>query len=549
MRQKFIFVTGGVVSSLGKGIAAASIGALLESRGLNIMIKKLDPYINVDPGTMNPFQHGEVFVTEDGAETDLDLGHYERFTTATFSKKCNFTTGQVYDTVISRERKGEYLGGTVQVIPHITDEIKRRVLDVDEGIDVVIVEIGGTVGDIEGLPFLEAIRQLRNDLGKENSLFVHLTLVPFIKTADEMKTKPTQHSVNELRRIGIQPDILLCRTERPLSQGLKDKISLFCNVEKNAVIAAKDVDIIYEVLIAFHNEGLDDIITKSLNIWTKKPDLSKWEAIGETIKNPKREVDIALVGKYVRLKDSYKSLNEALVHGGIANNCKVNIRYVDSEDIEKGITSDLFNVDGILVPGGFGDRGIEGKINAIEHAREKKIPFFGLCLGMQLAVVEIGRHLAGCKDANSCEFNEKTSFPLIYLIEEFVDRENQVQTRDQYSDKGGTMRLGAYPCTLKPGTLAHKAYGQDLVHERHRHRYEFNITYRQQLETAGMIVSGISPDETLVEIIEMKGHPWFLGCQFHPEFKSKPFDPHPLFRDFIEASLKRRQETQKCKKK
>ena len=549
MRQKFIFVTGGVVSSLGKGIAAASIGALLEARGLNIMIKKLDPYINVDPGTMNPFQHGEVFVTEDGAETDLDLGHYERFTTASFSRKCNFTTGQVYDAVISRERKGEYLGGTVQVIPHITDEIKSRVLDVDEGIDVVIVEIGGTVGDIEGLPFLEAIRQLRNDLGKENSLFVHLTLVPFIKTADEMKTKPTQHSVNELRRIGIQPDILLCRTERPLSQGLKDKISLFCGVEKDAVIAAKDAEIIYEVLIAFHNEGLDDKITKSLNIWAKKPDLSKWEAIGDTIKNPKKEVDIALVGKYVKLKDSYKSLNEALVHGGIANNCRVNVRYVDSEDIEKGITSDLFNVDGILVPGGFGDRGIEGKINAIEHAREKKIPYFGLCLGMQLAVVEIGRHLAGCKDANSCEFNEKTPFPLIYLIEEFVDRENQVQTRDQYSDKGGTMRLGAYPCVVKPGTLASKAYEKETVQERHRHRYEFNIKYRDQLEKSGMIVSGISPDGTLVEIIEMKGHPWFLGCQFHPEFKSKPFDPHPLFRDFIKASLKRRQEKLKCKEK
>lgn len=549
MRQKFIFVTGGVVSSLGKGIAAASIGALLESRGLNITIKKLDPYINVDPGTMNPFQHGEVFVTEDGAETDLDLGHYERFTTATFSKKCNFTTGQVYDTVISRERKGEYLGGTVQVIPHITDEIKRRVLDVDEGIDVVIVEIGGTVGDIEGLPFLEAIRQLRNDLGKENSLFVHLTLVPFIKTADEMKTKPTQHSVNELRRIGIQPDILLCRTERPLSQGLKDKISLFCNVEKDAVIAAKDADIIYEVLIAFHNEGLDEKITQLLNIWAKKPDLSKWEAIGDTIKHPKKEVDIALVGKYVKLKDSYKSLNEALVHGGIANDCKVNIRYVDSEDIEKGITADLFNVDGILVPGGFGDRGIEGKINAIEHAREKKIPFFGLCLGMQLAVVEIGRHLANCKGANSCEFDEKTPYPLIYLIEEFTDRENQVQRRDQYSDKGGTMRLGAYPCALKTGSLAHKAYGQDIVQERHRHRYEFNMKYRELLEKNGMIVSGISPDGTLVEIVEMKGHPWFLGCQFHPEFKSKPFDPHPLFRDFIKASLKRRQERLKCKKK
>ena len=549
MRQKFIFVTGGVVSSLGKGIAAASIGALLESRGLNITIKKLDPYINVDPGTMNPFQHGEVFVTEDGAETDLDLGHYERFTTATFTRKCNFTTGQVYDTVISRERKGEYLGGTVQVIPHITDEIKRRVLDVDEGIDVVIVEIGGTVGDIEGLPFLEAIRQLRNDLGKENSLFVHLTLVPFIKTADEMKTKPTQHSVNELRRIGIQPDILLCRTERPLSQGLKDKISLFCNVEKDAVIAAKDAEIIYEVPLAFHNEGLDDKITQSLNIWAKKPDLSKWEAIGDTIKNPKKEVDIALVGKYVKLKDSYKSLNEALVHGGIANNCRVNVRYVDSEDIEKGITSDLFNVDGILVPGGFGDRGIEGKINAIEHAREKKIPFFGLCLGMQLAVVEIGRHLAGCKDANSCEFNKKTPFPLIYLIEEFVDLENQLQMRDQYSDKGGTMRLGAYPCVLTPGSLTQKAYEKEIVQERHRHRYEFNMKYREQLEKAGMIVSGISPDGTLVEIIEMKGHPWFVGCQFHPEFKSKPFDPHPLFRDFIKASLKRRQEKLKCKEK
>jgi CTP synthase len=549
VRQKFIFVTGGVVSSLGKGIAASSIGALLESRGLNITIKKLDPYINVDPGTMNPFQHGEVFVTEDGAETDLDLGHYERFTTAAFSRKCNFTTGQVYDAVISRERKGEYLGGTVQVIPHITDEIKNRVLDVDEGIDVVIVEIGGTVGDIEGLPFLEAIRQLRNDLGKENSLFVHLTLVPFIKTADEMKTKPTQHSVNELRRIGIQPDILLCRTERQLSQGLKDKISLFCNVEKDAVITAKDADIIYDVPVAFHNEGLDEKITTSLNIWAKKPDLSKWEEIGDAIKNPKKEVDIALVGKYVKLKDSYKSLNEALVHGGIANSCRVNVRYVDSEDIEKGITSDLFSVDGILVPGGFGDRGIEGKINAIEHAREKKIPFLGLCLGMQLAVVEIGRHLAGCKDANSCEFNEKTPFPLIYLIEEFVDRDNQVQTRDQYSDKGGTMRLGAYPCVLKPGTLAHKAYEKEIVQERHRHRYEFNMKYREQLERGGMIISGVSPDGTLVEIIEMKGHPWFLGCQFHPEFKSKPFDPHPLFRDFIKASLKRRQEKLKCKKK
>ena len=374
MRQKFIFVTGGVVSSLGKGLASASIGALLESRGLNIMIKKLDPYINVDPGTMNPFQHGEVYVTDDGAETDLDLGHYERFTNAVVSKRCNFTTGQVYDTVLSKERKGEYLGGTVQVIPHITDEIKRRILDVDDGVDVVLVEIGGTVGDIESLPFLEAIRQLRNDLGKENSLFIHLTLVPFIKTADEMKTKPTQHSVNELRRIGIQPDILLCRTERPLSQGLKDKIALFCNVEKDAVITARDVEVIYEVPLLFHNEGLDEKVTMLLNIWAKKPDLSKWDDIIETIKNPKKQVDIALVGKYVKLKDSYKSLNEALVHGGIANNCKVNIHYMDSEDLEKGSVAGLHDVDGILVPGGFGDRGIEGKSTAIRFAREKKVP-------------------------------------------------------------------------------------------------------------------------------------------------------------------------------
>ncbi len=544
MRQKFIFVTGGVVSSLGKGLASASIGALLESRGLNVMIKKLDPYINVDPGTMNPFQHGEVFVTEDGAETDLDLGHYERFTSAVISKRCNFTTGQVYDTVISKERRGEYLGGTVQVIPHITDEIKRRVLDVDDGIDVVIVEIGGTVGDIESLPFLEAIRQLRNDLGKENSLFIHLTLVPFIKTADEMKTKPTQHSVKALREIGIQPDILLCRTERVLSQGLKDKISLFCNVDKDAVIAAKDVGNIYEVPMVYHNEGLDEKITKQLNIWAKKPDLSQWESIVNTISNPKNQVDIAVVGKYVKLKDSYKSLNEALVHGGIANNCKVNIHYIDSEDLEKSLTSELLDMDGILVPGGFGDRGIEGKINAIAHAREKKVPYFGLCLGMQLAVVEIARHLAGCNDANSCEFNEKTPYPIIYLIETWVDRNNELQKRDKFSDMGGTMRLGAYPCQLTPGSLAHKAYGKDLIHERHRHRYEFNMEFRERLEKSGMTVSGISPDRTLVEIIELKDHPWFLGCQFHPEFKSKPFAPHPLFRDFIKASLHHKQEKQ-----
>ncbi|HVN95842.1 MAG TPA: CTP synthase [Syntrophorhabdaceae bacterium] len=549
MRQKFIFVTGGVVSSLGKGLASASIGALLESRGLNVMIKKLDPYINVDPGTMNPFQHGEVFVTEDGAETDLDLGHYERFTNAVISKRCNFTTGQVYDTVISKERRGEYLGGTVQVIPHITDEIKSRILDVDDGIDVVIVEIGGTVGDIESLPFLEAIRQLRNDLGKENSLFIHLTLVPFIKTADEMKTKPTQHSVKELREIGIQPDILLCRTERVLSQGLKDKISLFCNVDKDAVIAAKDVGNIYEVPMVYHNEGLDEKITKQLNIWAKKPDLSRWEGIVNTINNPKHQVDIALVGKYVKLKDSYKSLNEALVHGGIANNCKVNVHYIDSEDLEKSLTSELLDVDGILVPGGFGDRGIEGKINAIAHAREKKVPYFGLCLGMQLAAVEIARHLAGCKDANSCEFNPTTPYPIIYLIETWVDRNNELQRRDKFSDLGGTMRLGAYPCQLTLGSLAHKAYGKDLIHERHRHRYEFNVKFRERLEDSGVTISGISPDRTLVEIIELKDHPWFLGCQFHPEFKSKPFAPHPLFRDFIKASLRHKEDRQAWAKK
>ncbi len=549
MRQKFIFITGGVVSSLGKGLASASIGALLESRGLTVALVKLDPYINVDPGTMNPFQHGEVYVTDDGTETDLDLGHYERFTHTVGSKKSNFTTGQVYDAVITKERKGGYLGGTVQVIPHITDEIKRRILSVDEGIDVALIEIGGTVGDIESLPFLEAIRQLRNDLGKENTLFIHLTLVPFIKTADEMKTKPTQHSVKELRGIGIQPDILLCRTERFLSSDLKDKIALFCNVEKDAVITAKDVDIIYEVPLIYHKEGLDEKITQFLNIWAKKPDLSKWEAVVNTIRKPKKQVEIALVGKYVKLKDSYKSLNEALVHGGIANSTKVDIRYVDSEDLEKGDMTEIEGVDGILVPGGFGDRGIEGKITAIQYARENKIPYFGLCLGMQLAVVEIGRHLAGMKEAHSTEFNEGTRCPLIYLIEEWIDRDSRKQKRDRFSDKGGTMRLGAYPCKLKAGSLAQKAYGQELIHERHRHRYEFNMAFRTQLEGCGMTVTGISPDEQFVEIIELKGHPWFLACQFHPEFKSQPFNPHPLFREFIKASLKRKQTRQRCKKK
>jgi CTP synthase len=549
MRQKFIFVTGGVVSSLGKGLASASMGALLESRGLTVTLKKLDPYINVDPGTMNPFQHGEVFVTEDGAETDLDLGHYERFTNAVISKRSNFTTGQVYDSVISKERRGEYLGGTVQVIPHITDEIKRMILDVDEQIDIVLVEIGGTVGDIESLPFLEAIRQLRNDLGKENTLFVHLTLVPFIKTAGEMKTKPTQHSVKELREIGIQPDILLCRTEQFLPAALKDKIALFCNVEKDAVITAKDVDTIYECPLTYNREGLDDKITSMLNIWAKKPDLTEWQNIVDIIREPKKQVEIAMVGKYVKLTDSYKSLNEALTHGGIANNCKVNIRYVDSEDLEKDTARFLSDIDGILVPGGFGSRGIEGKINAVTYARENKIPYFGICLGMQLAVVETARNLGKLKTAHSTEFNEETECPIIYLMEEWVDREDNVQKRDVATEKGGTMRLGAYPCKVKAGSLAQKAYNLELIQERHRHRYEFNVRYKGKVEDCGMEITGISPDETLVEIVELKDHPWFLGCQFHPEFKSKPFKPHPLFREFIKASLKYRQDKGKCQKK
>ncbi|MGD0230654.1 MAG: CTP synthase, partial [Syntrophorhabdales bacterium] len=449
----------------------------------------------------------------------------------------------------SKERRGEYLGGTVQVIPHITDEIKSMILDIDEKIDVAIVEIGGTVGDIESLPFLEAIRQLRNDLGIENTLFVHLTLVPFIKTAGEMKTKPTQHSVKEMREIGIQPDILLCRTEAFLPAALKDKIALFCNVEKDAVITAKDVETIYAVPLSFNREGLDDKITEKLNIWAKKPDLSAWQNIVDIISAPKRKVEIAMVGKYVKLTDSYKSLNEALTHGGIANDCAVNIRYVDSEDLEKDLGRHLGDVDGILVPGGFGSRGIEGKVNAISYARENNIPYFGICLGMQLAVIEVARSLGRFKTAHSTEFHQETECPVIYLMEEWVDRDARVQVRDEASDKGGTMRLGAYPCRLRPGTNAYMAYNQELIHERHRHRYEFNMRYRERLEQCGMEVTGISPDEKLVEIVELRDHPWFLGCQFHPEFKSKPFNPHPLFREFIKAALKSRQEKAECRKK
>ena len=538
-RTKFIFVTGGVLSSLGKGLAAASIGALLECRGLTVTFQKLDPYINVDPGTMNPFQHGEVFVTDDGAETDLDMGHYERYTNAVMAQINNYTSGRIYYAVITKERRGEYLGGTVQVIPHITDEIKRAVLQLSGSVDVAIIEIGGTIGDIEGLPFLEAIRHLRFDLGRENTLFIHVTLVPYIKTAGEVKTKPTQHSVKELRAIGIQPDILLCRTEKPLSKEIKSKIALFCNVEAEAVITAIDVKSIYEVPLRFHNEGLDEKILEKLNIWTGSPRIEPWTELLHKIKNPSRKVTIGIIGKYVELTESYKSLHESLMHGGIANDAKVELRYISAEDLEHQPAGDLVKgCHGILVPGGFGERGVEGKIKAITHARENKIPYFGICLGMQLAVIEFCRSVAGMQDVNSTEFCRETEHPVIYLIKEWFDyRTNRIQVRDETSEMGGTLRLGSYPCRLVPGTLAAAAYGEAEIHERHRHRYEFNNIYREELGNHGLRVSGASPDDALVEIVELAGHPWFLGCQFHPEFKSKPFKPHPLFEGFIGASL------------
>jgi CTP synthase len=538
---KYIFVTGGVVSSLGKGLASASIGALLESRGLTVTIQKLDPYINVDPGTMNPFQHGEVYVTDDGAETDLDLGHYERFTHANLGLDNNFTTGKIYHAVISKERKGEYLGGTVQVIPHITDEIKRSIRLAAKGIDVVIVEIGGTIGDIESLPFLEAIRQFRTDVGKENAIYIHLTLVPYISTAGELKTKPTQHSVKELRSIGIQPDILLCRTDRYLAQNIKSKIALFCNVSEDAVITAKDVDCIYEVPLIFHKEGLDTKIVELLHIWTRSPRLSPWEELIAKINSPKYDVTIAIVGKYVDLTESYKSLNEALGHGGLPNDCRVNLIYVDSEKIQSSNCAEMLKeADGILVPGGFGHRGVEGKICAVQYARENKVPFFGICLGMHMAVIEFARNIAGMKDANGEEFDEKTPFPVIYLMKEWYDEKTgDVERRDIHSDKGGTMRLGVYPCRLTEGSLARRAYNTKDISERHRHRYEFNNAYKEKLEENGLSISGTSPDGELVEIVEIQDHPWFLGCQFHPEFKSRPMEPHPLFSSFIEASLAR----------
>jgi CTP synthase len=532
MKTKFLFITGGVVSSLGKGLAAASIGALMEARGLRVSMQKMDPYINVDPGTMSPFQHGEVFVTDDGAETDLDLGHYERYTTALLSRKSNFTTGQVYDTVIRKERRGDYLGGTVQVIPHITNEIKSKILENAKGVDIAIIEVGGTVGDIESLPFLEAIRQFRTDRGHENVQYIQLTLVPYITTAGELKTKPTQHSVKELREIGIQPDILLCRCDREIPRDMKAKIALFCNVKEESVITARDVESIYEVPIAFHEQGLDERIVEFLNIWTKGPDLSDWARIIKRVKEPAAETVIAVVGKYVELTESYKSLSEALIHGGIANDCRVRLQYVDSEALERHGLGDAFaGVDGILVPGGFGERGSEGKISAIRHARENQIPFFGICLGMQMAVVEFARHVCGIEDAFSAEFREEAKNPVIHMME----------GQKSVTRKGGTMRLGSFPCTLARGTLARRIYGAPDITERHRHRFEFNNGYRKTLKESGLVISGTNPDLDLVEIVELAEHPWFLGCQFHPEFRSRPMAPHPLFESFVGACLKQRE--------
>lgn len=526
---KYIFVTGGVVSSLGKGLSSASIGRLLESRGLKVTFLKLDPYINVDPGTMNPYQHGEVFVTDDGTETDLDLGHYERYTSVIMSKDNNYTSGKVYYDVITKERRGDYLGGTVQVVPHITDEIKRCVKTVAKDVDVVITEIGGTIGDIESLPFLEAIRQFPFDVGRENVIYIHLTLVPYINAAEELKTKPTQHSVNKLREIGIQPNILLCRTDRFLPPEIKRKIALFCSVEPSAVITAKDVDNVYEVPIIFHKEGLDDIIISLLGLKTFKPDLGEWERIVKRIKNPRHLVKIALVGKYIVLKESYKSLSEALIHGGIAYETGVDIKWIDAEDVEKfGPEGYLKDVDGILIPGGFGNRGIEGKIAAIKYARENQTPFLGICLGMQCSVVEFARNVAGLKGAHSSEFDPASPHPVIDLLPDQKGIEK----------KGGTMRLGAYPCVIEKDTLASRIYQAENIYERHRHRYEFNNKYRVMLTKAGLTVSGTSPDGRFVEIIELPGHPWFVATQFHPEFKSKPLNPHPIFRDFINASLR-----------
>ena len=543
MKTKFIFITGGVLSSLGKGLSAASIGALLQTRGLSVTIQKLDPYINVDPGTMNPFQHGEVYVTEDGAETDLDLGHYERFLNIHMSQSNNFTSGRIYETVINKERRGDYLGGTVQVIPHITDEIKRSVLAAaknDE--DVALIEIGGTVGDIEGLPFLEAIRQMKNDLGKENVLYIHLTLVPYIRAAGELKTKPTQHSVKELRSIGIQPDIIICRSEVPLPADLRAKIALFCDVDRDAVFSAVDVKSIYELPLEFYREGVDQKIAILLKLPAKNAELDAWKELTRRMDNPKGRVKVGIVGKYVDLKEAYKSLHEALVHAGVANEVALDLEYVNSEEITvKNVEKRMKGLDAILVPGGFGSRGIEGKILAIKHARENKIPFFGICLGMQLAVIEYARNVLGLEKANSQEFDEFTPDPVIYLMTEWYDfRKKKVEKRNEASNKGGTMRLGSYPCKVVKDTNAMLAYGEARIEERHRHRYEFNKKYAEALQQKGLVLSGLSPDEELVEMVELPGHPWYLGCQFHPEFNSGPMHPHPLFREFIRAAVEKK---------
>ncbi len=543
VKTKFIFVTGGVLSSLGKGLAAASLGALLKARNISVTIQKLDPYINVDPGTMNPFQHGEVFVTDDGAETDLDLGHYERYLNISLSHKNNTTSGAIYNNVIAKERRGDYLGATVQVIPHVTDEIKRFVLALGEGEDapdVAIIEIGGTVGDIEGLPFLEAIRQLRSELGRDNCLNIHLTLVPYLRAAGEYKTKPTQHSVKELLSIGIQPDIILCRCEQPVPDDLRAKIALFCNVEKDAVFCSTDVANIYELPMTFFEEGFDQKVAILLRLPARNAHFEDWRQMLKNFASPKGEVTIAIVGKYVDLKEAYKSLHEALVHGGLANRVSVNLRYVNSENVDEKTAAGFFEgVDGILVPGGFGYRGVEGKVAAIQYAREHKIPFFGICLGMQCAVIEFARHVAGLKDANSEEFDKNTPNKVIYLMTEWYDvHTRHVARRDEGSDKGGTMRLGAYPCTVMPDTKAFEAYKTENVQERHRHRYEFNNAFKDLLEEKGLVYSGLSPDKSLVEIVELKDHPWFVGCQFHPEFKSRPMQPHPLFREFIAAAVR-----------
>jgi CTP synthase len=533
MRKKFIFITGGVLSSLGKGLSAAALGAVLEARGLSVTILKMDPYINVDPGTMSPYQHGEVFVTDDGAEADLDLGHYERFLSSRMSQNNNFTTGRVYQAVIERERKGEYLGRTVQVIPHITDEIKRRIFAAAEGQDLAIVEVGGTVGDIEGLPFLEAIRQVRHDAGADNVLFIHLTLIPYIKTAGELKTKPTQHSVKEMLRSGIQPDMLFCRVDRPVDRELRQKIALFCNLSEQDVIPVQDVRHIYELPLMMRKEGVDDRVCEKLGIWAAQASLDRWDDLVSRLHHPQAKVTIGIVGKYVHLSDTYKSLNEALVHGGLANQTEVELRHIDSETVDPANPAGtLADVDAVLVPGGFGERGTEGKIAAIHYARTKGVPFFGICLGMQLAVVEYARNVLGLAGAMSREFDDDPAHPLIELMDE----------QRHVVDKGGTMRLGTFPCVLEEGTVARRVYGATEIDERHRHRYEVNPAYHEQLRAGGLTISGMSPDGVLAEVVELADHPWFLGCQFHPEFKSRPLEPHPLFASFVKAALTQRRQ-------